>query len=172
MIQELKDSLWKQLGAGMDMLENVIHLCPEPYDQTNQKFFYITFHTLVFLDYYATIPPSDFTPHLSFTTKPLDEVPKDNLGDVVPDKIYTKKELLEYLGVCRDKINQLIHNLTEEKIQERFVEELEENAMNYSVFEILLYNMRHLQHHVAQLNLLLKQTNQETSKWIFRTSII
>ena len=32
--------------------------------------------------------------------------------------------------------------------------------MNYSVVEILLYNMRHVQHHAAQLNLLLAARNK------------
>ena len=41
--------------------------------------------------------------------------------------------------------------------------------MNYSVLEILLYNMRHVQHHVAQLNLLLRQDINDAPTWVTQT---
>ena len=34
--------------------------------------------------------------------------------------------------------------------------------------ELLLYNMRHVQHHAAQLNLLLRQTEHKGSRWVKR----
>ncbi|MBP6569035.1 MAG: hypothetical protein KA270_17810, partial [Saprospiraceae bacterium] len=36
------------------------------------------------------------------------------------------------------------------------------------VLEILLYNMRHVQHHTGQLNLLLRQNVHQSPKWVFR----
>ena len=41
--------------------------------------------------------------------------------------------------------------------------------MNYPVLEILLYNMRHVQHHAAQLNLLLRQELDDAPDWVSRT---
>jgi uncharacterized damage-inducible protein DinB len=32
--------------------------------------------------------------------------------------------------------------------------------------ELLLYNMRHVQHHAAQLNLLLRQTTDSAPDWV------
>ncbi|BFP42551.1 hypothetical protein FGF1_33960 [Flavobacteriaceae bacterium GF1] len=37
---------------------------------------------------------------------------------------------------------------------------------DYPVLEILLYNMRHVQHHAAQLNLLLRQEINDSPKWV------
>ena len=37
---------------------------------------------------------------------------------------------------------------------------------NYSMLEMLLYNMRHVQHHAAQLNLLLRQNINKVPAWV------
>jgi hypothetical protein len=42
---------------------------------------------------------------------------------------------------------------------------------NFSVFEILLYNMRHVQHHAAQLNQLLRISIQDAPKWVSQAEI-
>jgi uncharacterized damage-inducible protein DinB len=38
--------------------------------------------------------------------------------------------------------------------------------MQFSTLEILLYNMRHVQHHAAQLNLLLRQEINKAPDWV------
>lgn len=169
MINELKESLWKQFGAGIDMLTNAIQLCPEDFLKTNPSFFYISYHTILLLDYYLTIPPKNFEPLLPFTIKALEELPEGVLGDMVPDRMYEKKELLEYVRANREKAYELIGGLTEEKVnKQRFVEDFEEDAMDYSVLEILLYTMRHVQHHTAQLHVILRQEINDSPKWVFR----
>jgi uncharacterized damage-inducible protein DinB len=40
---------------------------------------------------------------------------------------------------------------------------------SYSVIELLLYNMRHVQHHTAQLNLLLRQGIGNAPRWVSQT---
>jgi len=47
---------------------------------------------------------------------------------------------------------------------------LESRTMDYSLFEILLYNLRHVQHHVGQLNLLLRQHINHAPDWIEKAS--
>jgi len=46
----------------------------------------------------------------------------------------------------------------------------ESGTMSYPVIEILLYNMRHVQHHTAQLNLLLRQEINEAPEWIYEAA--
>ncbi len=164
----LKESLWKQFGASIDMLKNAIVLWPEENWNTDKKFFYMAYHTLVFLDYYLTIPPKDFSSPLPFTFTELPNIPEDALDDLVPDRVYSKKELLDYLQLSRNKCYSLIAGLTEEKLNERFIEEPGQGARNYSVLEILLYNMRHVQHHAAQLNLFLRQRINNAPHWVSR----
>jgi uncharacterized damage-inducible protein DinB len=38
-----------------------------------------------------------------------------------------------------------------------------------SVAELLLYNMRHVQHHAAQLNLILRQKIDSAPNWVSKT---
>lgn len=165
MITILKESLWKHFGASIDMLKNAIMLWPEEYWTTNKKFFYTAYHCLVFLDYYLTIPPRNFSSPLPFKLAEPGDIPEDAIDDVVPDRIYNKKELLDYLQSSREKCRMVVAELTEEKLNKRWTDGPEpmdlalsgQDALTYSVLEILLYNMRHVQHHAAQLNLLLRQ---------------
>jgi hypothetical protein len=169
MITSLKESLWKQFGASIDMLENAIILWPEDYWHTHKKFFYNAYHCLVFLDYYLTIPPQNFSSPLPFTLAESDDVIADVIDDVIPDRVYSKQELLDYLQLSREKCNTLITGLTVEKLNERWIED--PGNMNYSVLEILLYNMRHVQHHTAQLNMLLRQSINNAPGWVSRAGL-
>jgi hypothetical protein len=165
MMTAVKESLWKQFGGSMDMLKNAIAMWPEQQWFTNKKFFYIAYHSLVFLDYYLTIPPpQNFSSPLPFTETEPEQAPADAVDDVIPDRIYSKKELLDYLEASREKCHNLIAELTERKLQERWIEVA--GNKNYSIFELLLYNMRHVQHHAAQLNLLLRQGINDAPRWV------
>jgi hypothetical protein len=174
MISTLKNSLWNHFNASIDMLQHAIELCPEKYWHTSLKFYYISYHTTVFLDYYLTMPPRNFKALLPYTlTEPVN-MPADAIDDVVPDKIYTQQELLNYLHATREKCRQVIASLTEERLQERWLGESEDvdlslagrDTLTSSVLDILLYNMRHVQHHTAQLNLILRQTINDAPDWV------
>jgi DinB superfamily len=166
MIDALKESLWTQFGASIDMLKHAIMLWPDEYWNTRKKFFYNAYHCLIFLDYYLTIPAKVFSSPLPFTIAESDHLLADAVDDLIPDRIYSKKELLDYLQSCREKCRRVIVGLTEERLKERWIEV--EGTMNYSVLEILLYNMRHVQHHAAQLNLLLRQGINNAPDWVSR----
>jgi hypothetical protein len=168
MDNSIKEIVWNQFGASIDMLINVITNCPDDYFTTHRRFYYIAFHSTIFLDYYLTIPPTDFSPLLSFTRREAKDRPSEAIDDLIPDKIYDKKELVEYLKKSRAKCKQLIDALTAEKLNERFTEADEPNAMDYPILEIILYNMRHTQHHAAQLNMLLRQDIDKHMEWSFR----
>jgi hypothetical protein len=166
----LKTSLWKQFGASIDMLENAIRLCPTDHWNANTKLFYNAYHCLVFLDYYLTIPPKGFSPALPFTLTSPDRIPTDALDDLVPDRIYAKDELLDYVNYCREKCRTLLAGLTQEQMESPWTTEPDPigspSTFHYSVLEILLYNMRHVQHHAAQLNLLLRQGIKDAPSWV------
>ena len=168
MDRETKEILWNQFGAGIDMLINVITNCPENYFVQNPRFYFVAFHSTIFLDYYLTIPPNDFSPLLSFTQKETKDRPKEAIDDLIPDKIYSKLEIVDYLKKTRLKCKELIFSFTDKKLKERFTEGNEPGDMDYPILEILLYNLRHTQHHTAQLNLLLRQDIDKHMEWSFR----
>ncbi|WP_064197565.1 MULTISPECIES: DinB family protein [Emticicia] len=160
MLNIIKQSLWNQMGASIDMLEDSILLCPNDHWDTERKFWYQSFHVLFFLDYYLSTEPPTFS-----TPKPFTE---SEFEDRMPERVYTKPELLEYLQFCREKCKDLIENLSEQQLEFRWINS--SGSMNYSIHEILLYNLRHVQHHVAQLNLHLRQVIDDAPEWVFRTN--
>ena len=167
MITEIKESLWNQFGASIDMLHNAIAMWPEEQWETKKKFFYVAYHTSVFLEYYLTNPPPrNFSAELPFTES--DVAVEDAVDDVIPNRIYSKKELLNYLQSSREKCRNAIAGLSDENISDRWVEP--SGHRNYSFVELLLYNMRHVQHHAAQLNMMLRQELNDAPRWIARVS--
>ncbi|SDC09602.1 DinB family protein [Pedobacter soli] len=169
MTNKIQESLWRQFGASIDMLINVISNCPVDFFLDNKRFYYLVYHSVVFLDYYSTIPPRPFSPILSFTIQPPNQRPKESIGDMIPDKIYSKQELLDYLQATRLKCKKLVDSLTDnEKLDIRFTEGNQEGDMDYPILEILLYNLRHTQHHIGQLNLIMRQDLGKYMEWAFR----
>jgi hypothetical protein len=154
-----KDILWPQFGAAIDMLENAVVACPEELwgDRSRQpEFWYLTYHTLFWLDLYLSGSVEGFAPPAPFTLDELDP------AGLLPDRVYTKDELLDYLRHGRRKCRQAIDALTEEKARERCVFRWGE----VSFAELLLYNLRHVQHHAAQLNLILRQQTDSAPGWV------
>lgn len=152
------ESTWNQFGASIDMLEDAILLCPPVEWDTERKFWYSAFHCLFFMDYYLTMDPKTFSPPPPFTLSEFE--------DRMPDRVYSKAELLNYLHYNRDKCIRLMSGLTPPTLAERWINV--SGSMNYTVMEILLYNMRHVQHHTAQLNLHLRQTINDAPEWVFQ----
>jgi hypothetical protein len=162
-MDSLNTSLWHQFGASIDMLENALTACPNELWSTESKFWYIGYHTLYWLDYYlsADMPmEKDFVPPPPFTKSEFEY-------NAMPERVYDKTELLNYLRFGKKKLHELLTTITpEELLTKRFVSEWKD----YSIFEMLLYNMRHVQHHTAQLNLLLRQGVNDVPDWVSRTS--
>jgi hypothetical protein len=166
MIQEVKQHLWRQFGASIDMLQNAIVACPDDLLVTNRRFFFTVYHTLIFLDLYLTNPPKDFSSPLPYTLQEDANIPRGALDDVVPDRQYSKAELLGYLRVCREKCRAVISGLTED-LSERWIEDDGTGRpRTFVMFELLLYNMRHVQHHTAQLNMMLRKDIDFAPNWI------
>ena len=161
MEKSIREILWKQFGASIDMLENALKLCPTELWDTDQKFWYNAYHCMFYLDYYLSLEPDTFSPPAPFSLSEFDP------SGALPERVYSKEELLSYLGTCREKCRHLIAGLTEEIANRRWINPYR----NYSVFELLLYNMRHVQHHAGQLNLLLRQGINNAPRWVSQAAI-
>lgn len=157
MKNEVNLSLWKQFGASIEMLENAIKKCPNEHWNTEKRFWFNAFHCLFFLDYYLCTTPKTFSPPAPFT--------ESEFEDRMPERVYTKVELQNYLTYSQKKAKSLILGLNEESLHERWINS--SGSMDYSIFEMLLYNMRHVQHHAAQLNLILRLEIEDAPEWIF-----
>lgn len=159
----LKETIWQQFGAAIDMLGNAMIACPDNLwcDRSRKpEFWYTAYHALFFLDFYLSDSESGFTPPPPYTLSELDP------AGVFPDRVYSKNELLSYLEHGRRKCRAVIGDLTEQQLHQRCRFE----RPDATVAGLLLYNMRHVQHHAAQLNLLLRQATDSAPRWISKAS--
>ena len=153
---------WGQFGAAIDMLENAIHACPDELwgDRTQQpEFWYLAYHTVFFLDLYLSDATDAFAPPAPFTLAELDP------AGVLPDRVYGKEELLTYLKHGRNKARARVADLTAQNA----TTPCRYGWIELTRTEALLYNMRHVQHHAAQLNLLLRQSVSNAPRWVARS---
>ena len=158
-----KESVWRQFGAAIDMLDNAIMACPEALwaDRSRQpQFWYLAYHTLFFLDYYSSGSSRGFTPPAPFTLGELDP------AGVMPERVYTREELKRYLEHGRTQAAAEIAALTSARARKRCAFE----RPDLTVGDLVLYNLRHVQHHAAQLNLILRQVTDAAPGWVSKTS--
>jgi len=87
---------------------------------------------------------------------------------MLPERPYTKEELHAYLVHLRQKCQTTIAELSDEKAHHQVdYPWIEGKPVSY--LELLLYNMRHVQEHAAQLNLFLGQNaSDRASDWVPR----
>jgi hypothetical protein len=158
-----KTTVWRQFGAAIDMLENAIATCPDDLwgDRSQRpEYWYTAFHAIFFLDCYLSESEAGFHPPPPFTLDELDE------RGLLPDRVYTRAELLTYLGHGRAKCRLRIAGLTEEGA----LRHCGFSWLDISVAELFLYNMRHVQHHAAQLNLILSRRGHTVPRWVRATA--
>lgn len=160
------EMLWRQFGAAIDMLGDVLRDCPDNLWTKNlwaeqemaagsSAFWYLGYHTLFWLDLYLTGAEEGFAP-----PAPFDLVELDPAG-VLP-RTYTRPELLDYLDYCRRKCQETISALSPEQAARlcRFPW----GALPFA--ELQLYNLRHVQEHGAQLRLFLGQLAGKSAGWV------
>lgn len=151
--------LWQQFGAAIDMLENATLACPDALwgDRSRRpEYWYSVYDALFWLDLYDSGVVEGFAPPAPFSLDELDP------AGLLPERPYTKHELQRYLEHCRNKCRATIEGLTDEKARRR----CRFGWGEASYAELLLYNMRHVQHHAAQLNLILRQTIDSAPGWV------
>lgn len=158
-----KDAVWGQVGAAIDSLELAIDACPDTLWGDRSRFpeyWYVVYHTLFFLDYYMSESPEGYAPPPPFTLTELDP------AGVLPDRVYSKEEMRRFLDHGRRKVRAKIAGMTDEKAA------LRSPFRDLPELDFLLYQMRHVQHHAAQLNLIIRQvTNSDAPRWVSRTKL-
>jgi hypothetical protein len=161
--------LWRQFGAAIDMFSDTLRDCPDDLwekplwqDQPDQwvasgfaSFWYLGYHTLFWLDLYLTGTEEGFTPPPPFALIEMEE-------DDLPERAYTRQEVLGYLQLCRERCKATIEALTDETAMRR----CSFGWGEVSFIELQLYSMRHVQDHAAQVSLLLGQRGIPVRDWV------
>ena len=158
----MRTLLWHQFGAAIDMLENAIDACPDDLwsDRSrNPQYWYVAYHTLFWLDLYSFGAVEGYVPG-----GPFNAAEELDPAGIIPARAFTKQEIKAYLEQGRKRTRKVIDSLTSDNAHARHSAHWGE----IGTVELLLYNMRHVQHHTAQLNLLLRQTVDSAPGWVCR----
>jgi hypothetical protein len=154
------DMLWRQFAVTIDSLGDALRTCPDELwearlwdDEPDQwvaagfsAFWYLGYHTLFWLDLYLTGAEEGFAPPAPFDLVEMDA------GEVLP-RTYSRKELLGYLELCRRRCQETIDALSSDDAHRLCQFPWGEVPFG----ELLLYTLRHVQEHAAQLHLFLGQ---------------
>ncbi len=164
----LKDILRRQFAAAIDTMGHALNACPDELWQSplwddsvfpgGSCFWYVAYHAIFWCDMYLTGVVEGFAPPAPFDLNEFDP------NGLLPERVFTKSELLEYLAYCRRKSRETILSLTDEKANQLCYFTWAKDGVRFA--ELLLDNMRHVQEHAAQLNMFLGQQAGISTGWV------
>jgi hypothetical protein len=158
-----REALESQYDAALEMLGNAMRACPpmvwdDPDTPVARRFWYLAFHTLFWTDRDQEPNEQDHRPPAPFTLDELDP------AGVYPERTYTPLELLGYLEHVRGRCRAALGELDEQRAASR----CGVAAREMNVLEMYLYSLRHVMHHIGQLQLMLRQGGAEPPRWVRR----
>jgi hypothetical protein len=142
-------ALASQYDAGLSNLREAIEVCPDRAwnsAEDENRFWHIAYHVLFFTDLYMTVREEEYRPWPEGRREavPLGENPFDPEAEFDDSDDYSREQLLGYLEEVRGRIDEELagHDLSGPS---GF------SWLPMSRLEAHIYNIRHLQHHTAQL---------------------
>ena len=151
-----------QLEAALCMLSECIEKCPLEHWEgkiANDSFRQIVYHTLFFTDLYLS--PNE----TGFQLRDIHARGGDERTSRDPSIGLSRDESLSYVALCRRKAIEVLGSESDELLGR--VSGF--SWLQMSRGEALLYNLRHIQHHVGQLSAFLRKLTDDTSSWWVKT---
>lgn len=154
-----------QYKAALQTLEHCIDECPAQQwagNVANHSFSESAFHALFFADVYLGNDLDELK------SQPFHQQHAAEFGDYeelqrkVPENTYTKQFVKEYLKFCTEKVESVLSAETEQSLQSESGIPWQEITRG----ELHTYNIRHLQHHAAQLILRLRLDTEVNIGWV------
>jgi prepilin-type processing-associated H-X9-DG protein len=128
----------------------------------NQQINQVVFHTLFFADLYLGPNPESIE-HQAFHTEHNRVFSGyEEMENRAPENEYERPFLEAYLQHCRDKCERVIGEMTAESLAEPSGFDWIHGSMG----EVHVYNIRHIQHHAAQLSLRLRLSHEFDVPWV------
>ncbi len=163
--EAFKQLIASQYEASLCTLWHCLAHCPD--SQWNARtarypFCQVAFHTLFFADYYLSPDPE------SFRRQQWHREHQDLFGDYEqlldrePTSLYACDQLELYTQFCRRKAV----TVTADETEETLAAEAGFPRKPFSRAELHVYNIRHIQHHAAQLILRLRLDTEVDIPWI------
>ena len=164
MIDTIKQLITRQMAASLDTLKYCVDACPENAWQdyhNDAPFSQVVFHTLFFTDFYLGRDSEPFREQAFHAQHKEDFGDYEELEDRIPANMYGKPFCLEYLAHCYAKLRARVANETVESMTGG--SGIDFRTMSRA--ELYVYNIRHIQHHAAQLGLRLQFISGKQMPW-------
>jgi hypothetical protein len=160
--------LKSQYHAGLAMLREAIERCPDDAwlsTQQRNAFWQIAYHALFYTHLYLQSGESAFRPwaeHQSANQNPDGIASRPKPGSTLPliPEPYTRAQALAYWDVCDQMVDSAVDALDLHSPQSGFP------WYKMSKLEHQLVNLRHLQHHAAQLADRLRAALDVGIRWV------
>lgn len=165
MLQLFQTAVIHQFQAAFAMLDRCVDHCPASQWESpvvNLKFCQVAFHALFFTDVYLGVDLKSLREQSFHREHPELFADYEELEDRPQQQIYSKDDAKMYLQHCRDKAEAVIGGETEASLAMTpgF------DWLEFSRAEVHLYNLRHLNHHIAQLSMRLRMGTGDGVAWV------
>jgi len=165
MIETVKHLIASQFEASLCTLGHCVARCPDELWNARvarYPFCQVAFHTLFFADVYLGLDAESLRRQPFHLANPDLFGDYEQLEDREPVSLYTRPQIETYLDFCRRKARETLAAETADDLAApaRFA------RRDFSRAELHVYNIRHIQHHAAQLILRLRLDSDVDIPWI------
>lgn len=165
MLDKFRQLVVGQYEAALSMLKECVDRCPDAVWNArvaNYKFCQVAFHTLFYTDFYLGEDPESFRRQPFHLQNERIFRDYEEFEDRAPVHLYEKRQILAYLSHCREKAREVLPKETPDTLMagHAFKPRVPSRA------ELHIDNIRHVQHHTAQLSLRLRLDTGDGAAWI------
>lgn len=163
----VRQVLKSQYHASLAMLREAIERCPAgAWSSAEQKnvFWQVAYHTLFYTHFYLQADAASFRPWAQHQrgVQYLDGIGPPSAPDAVPrvPETYTQAAVLDYWSFCDAMIDEAVDALDLDSAESGFP------WYRVSKLEHQMINLRHVQHHTAQLAERVRSAANVGIKWV------
>ena len=161
---EVAQIIVRQYRASLAMLKYVVEACSEDlWLSTNyhNRFWHVAYHALYYAHLYVQASEADFKPWARHQPNAQSLGPRPGTASepVVLPVPYSKVEVLEYYELCCQEVAAKVPAIS-------FEAESGFSWLQFNRFEVHIYNLRHIEHHVGQLADRLRTALNVGTPWV------
>ena len=165
MLDYFKKLTISQYHAALQTLEDCIDHCPNEQwigKVANHSFSESAFHALFFADVYLSQDLDELKNQAFHNQHAAEFGDYEELENKIPENTYTKAFMKDYVNYCRRKVDSVLGNESEDSLKAKSKIPWQEITRG----ELHTYNIRHIQHHAAQLIMRLRLDTQVDIGWV------
>ena len=165
MLDTYKQLIAHQFEAALCMLNACVDRCADTAWNSrvaNYKFCQVVFHMLFYTDFYLGQDEESFRRQPFHLNNERFFGDYEEFEDRAPVRLYEQASIRTYLDYCRSKASEVIAAETADTLSARSGFKWRD----FSRAELHVYNIRHIQHHAAQLSLRLRLDVNEGVAWV------